>query len=146
MFQHAWASFCADFPDDPDPEESRCQGVGDYLAARLKEAGVHVVGTDLWRDCGYQVDCLLKGKVIYFFVSYVGQPPVQYVLCCTSNRGLFAWLKGVDDTPERWQLAGAVHGVMAADSRFHDIRWYVERGWMAGGDEPWERTIPAVGG
>jgi hypothetical protein len=144
MLPHAWASFCAEFPDDPDPVESRCSGVGEYLAGQLRKAGGSVIGTELWRDCGYEVNCRINGKPIYFYVSYVGLGAVQYVLCCASDRGLIGWLKRVDHTAERWQLANALHRVMAADSHFRDIRWYVERGWAAGGDEPWVRN-PACG-
>jgi hypothetical protein len=128
MFPHAWASFCAQFPDDSVPSESRCQGIGEYFAGRLRDAGVCVIGTDLWRDCGCEVNCLVNGKPIYFFVSYVGQGAVQYVLCCTSDRGLIGWLKRVDDAPARWQLARELHRIMAADVHFHDVRWYVEKG------------------
>ncbi len=137
MFRHAWASFCADFPSDPDPAELRCETVGEYLAARLREAGLCVTATDNWRDSGWSVDCRVNGKRVYFFVTYYGQAPVGYVLCCTSDRGLVGWLRGVNDVPERWQLARAVHRVLAADSRFREIRWYVEQGWTGNGNDPW---------
>jgi hypothetical protein len=137
MFEHAWTTFCADFPEDPDPAESRCQGVGDHLATRLRETDICVTGTDSWRDCGYQVDCRVNSKAVYFFVSYLGQWPDQYVLCCTSNRGFFSWLRGISDVPERWKLARAVHRIMVRDPSFKEIRWYIEQGWAAGSDEPW---------
>src|SRR5947209_8399132 len=124
MFQHAWASFCADFPDDPDPEESRCTGVGEYLAGRLRGAGMCVTGADLWRDCGYQVDCRVNGKAVYFYVAYINRAPAQYVLCCTSDRGLLRWLRGENDIAERWELARSVHRILASDPRFGEIRWY----------------------
>ena len=137
MFEHAWASFCADFPEEPDPAESRCEAVGEFLAAGLRRAGITVHGTDSWRDCGWQVNCQVHGKAVYLFVSYAGQGVVQYVLCCTSDRGLWGWLTGRDDTAERWRLARAVHEVLRSDSRFSDVRWYVERGWVAGIENPW---------
>ena len=139
MFSHAWASFRADFPEAPDPAESRCEAVGEFLAAGLRRGGTTVEGTDCWRDSGWQVRCQVNGKAVYLFVSHVGQGPVQYVLCCTSDRGLWGWLAGRDDTAERWQLARAVHEVFMSDSRFNDVRWYVERGWTAGGDSQWAR-------
>src|SRR2546430_9400541 len=128
MFHHAWASFCAEFPEDPDPGESRCTGIGEHLAERLRQAGLCVTGTDFWRDSGYQVDCRVNGKAVYFFVSYVGHRPVEYVLCCTSDRGLLAWFRGVSDSAERWELARSIHRILEADARFQNIRWYVERG------------------
>jgi hypothetical protein len=142
MFQHAWASFRADFPEDPDPEESRCEGVGEFIAAGLRRAGIMVEGTDSWRDCGFQVNCQVNANAVYLFVSYIGQGPVQYVLCCTSDRGLWAWLKGRDDTAERWHLARAVHDILRSDSRFRDIRWYPEWGWGPRGNEPWVPEPP----
>jgi hypothetical protein len=137
MFPHAFVSFCADFPEDSDPAESRCEGVGEYLAERLRAAGVSVTYTDNWRDCGWEVRCRINDKPTYFFVTYIGKDPVQYVLCCTSDRGLIAWLRGRDDAPERWNLARSVHRVLRGDPRFREIRWYVERGWGPKGDEPW---------
>jgi hypothetical protein len=135
--QHAWASFGADFPEAPDAEETRCEALGEFLAAGLRRRGITVEGTDCWRDCGWQVNCRISGKAVYFFVSYIGQGPVQYVLCCTSDRGLWGWLTRRDDSAERWRLVQAVHEVLIPDSPFNDIRWYVERGWAAGAEDKW---------
>jgi hypothetical protein len=136
MAPDAWASFCGRFPEDPDPAESRCAGVGEYLATKLREVGVTVTASDNWRDCGWSVDCRIDGRPIYFFVSYYGKRPVEYVLCCTSDRGLITWLRGINDVSHRWKLAKAVHGVLMGDDRFSEVRWYQE-GWFAKGDEAW---------
>jgi hypothetical protein len=137
MFRHAWASFRAAFPEAPDPAESRCEAVGEFLADELRRQGTTVEGTDCWRDSGWEVNCRVNGKAVYLFVSYVGRSPVEYVLCCTSDRGLWGWLAGRDDTAERWRLARAVHEALKSDSRFSDVRWYVERGWAGGTEGPW---------
>jgi hypothetical protein len=144
MSPTAWVSFCANFSEDRDPADSRCEAVGQYLAVQLRQSGVVVTATDNWRDGGWSVDCSINDKAVYFFVSYYGKPPVQYVLCCTSDRGFIAWLRGIDDISERWELARAVHRIMIGDSHFREIRWYVENGWAAEGTEAWvaEPVVP----
>ncbi len=142
MFHHAWAAFRADFPEDPDPAESRCEGLGQFLATSLRQTGVAVTGTDCWRDCGWEIDCRINGKAIYCFISYVGQGSVEYALCCTSNHGLIAWLRGINDLPERWELARHIHRVVSTDKRFLEIRWYPESGWTNSGDEPYTLSPP----
>jgi hypothetical protein len=117
-------------------------GISEYLATQLQKLGVLVTATDNWRDCDWSVDCRIGNKNIYFFVVYYGRPPVEYVLCCTSDVGFFSRLRGINDDSERWELARAVHRVIANDGRFHDIRWYVDRGWAGTGDEPWVAEPP----
>ena len=136
MAPNAWASFCAKFPEDPNPCESRCAGVGEYLATRLRQAGINVAATGNWRDSGWAVKCQIDGKLIHLFVSYYGKAPLEYILCCTSDRSLLAKFLGTSDVAARWKLAGFVHFVLAGDPRFSDIRWYHD-GWFAKGDEAW---------
>lgn len=146
MHPHAWATFAAELPNAADPRESRCQAVGEILAAGLRDGGVVVLEADLWRDSGWEVRCQIDGKPAYCFVSYYGVPPVEYVLCCTSDRGLLDWLRRVDHVPRRWVLARAVDRVLASDDRFCNIRWYIARGWSPGEHSPWVARLETPSG
>jgi hypothetical protein len=140
---NAWVSFRADFPDDPDPEESRCKALGEYLIAALPRAGVPVLAADSWRDAGWSIDCRIDDRVLYVIVTYPGAPDIDYVLCCTSNVGFFDWLRGRNDASARWTLARIMHQILTNDPRFADIRWY-PTGWYARGDEAWTSSPSEV--
>jgi hypothetical protein len=62
----------------------------------------------------------------------------QWALCCTSDSGVLAKLKGKDGTTAKRALAGLVSRILDDDERFSDIRWY-PNGWRGGRDEPWKR-------
>ena len=100
------------------------------------ERGFRVMEEPIWDDLHARGE-LVMATLSRLDISTIGQDgAVQYLLCCTSNRGLWGWLTGRDDTADRWQLARAVHAVLTSDSRFTDVRWYVERGWAAGDESP----------
>lgn len=136
MHRHAWATFRSTFPEDCEFPHAPGYPIATYLESKLRESGIEVTAVDLWRDSGWEVDCKINGKRIYLFFLRLLDGSGNWVLCCTSNRGPLAWIRGEDHIEERWELARAVHAVMAQDGRFQDIRWYVERGWNGGGDDP----------
>ena len=138
----AWCSFRSTFPEDPNPEETRCSGIGRFLEHELSAARFRIVESDCWRDCGWELRCQINGVMVDLVVSYVNTGQVQFILVCGSGQGLVGWLLGIDNSAENWELARAVHRILSNDDRFTEIRWYVETGWGAGGDEPWQ-PLPA---
>lgn len=135
---NASCSFTSTFSEDPNPEESRCSGIGEFLERELAAARIRVIQSDCWRDCGWEIDCEINGINVNLIVSYVNFGQVQFILMCGSNRGLLGWLLGSDHSAEHWELARVVHRILNADDRFSNIRWYVETEWCGRGDEPWQ--------
>lgn len=137
MHRHAWATFRTSFPDTSEFHDRPGYPIALHLEAKLRQAGMEVTGIDGWRDSGWEVDCRINGKRIYSFFLRLLDGSGVWVLCCTSDRGLWEWFRGEDHFAERWELARAIHAVLSQDDRFEDIRWYVERGWNGIGDDPY---------
>lgn len=137
-----WATFRSSLAETAEPGvEPRGKAIAELLAQRLGACpGVEAVVVDLWRDSAYAIDARVDGEPVYTIVSYFGEgsppsppqaaggwkEPCEWLLCCTYDRG---WIARLLESDERvvaatHALARHLHGILAADPCFHEIRWY----------------------
>jgi hypothetical protein len=138
--ESAWVTFTSTLPiEAPDEPHPKGALVADRIAQRLTAGGVNVVGTDNWRDSGYEIDCLVDNRKVHVVVSFLGESPRQWVGCCTAHVGLLDRIRGQAPSEQIQHLARAVHRVLQGDGDFSNIRWY-RAGWRGGSDEAWESS------
>ena len=88
-----WVTFCSRLPKaNPENPDLPGYGIARRLEEGLRRLGFMDLKLDNWRDVGYSLDCVIDGRPVYLLVSYVGQGPREWALCCTSDRGLIAKL------------------------------------------------------
>jgi hypothetical protein len=134
-----WVTFASTLPteDATDPHPKGYQ-VALRILRGLEAEGVTGIELDNWRDSGYSLECALSGIRVYLFISFLGDGPRQWVLCCTADVGFLARLRGRDASEEVRQLARHVDTVLSNDARtFSQVRWYTSR-WEGRGDEEWQ--------
>jgi hypothetical protein len=129
-----FASFRSTMSDDGDAHPK-----GHRVTTRIRErlpSPVIVRRWDNWRDCGYSIECELEGRPVYAYVVHLGDGPRQWVLCCTSDRGIVARMLRGSDLAQRQELARAVHSALRSDPTVSDIRWYPDR-WKGNPHARW---------
>ncbi|HUT92603.1 MAG TPA: hypothetical protein VMY37_24130 [Thermoguttaceae bacterium] len=140
MLPNPHVSFRAELPDDEEFPHPPGYGIARYLHLALEEAGLRPKRIENWRDGGWSIDCPINGKPLYLFFAHARDEERPWLLCCTSDLGLFAkFFRRENHSDQKRQLALAVHHALTADERFSDIRWYTGPHFGFAKDDPWTR-------
>ena len=142
MSESYWVTFDSPLPEDPHPKG---WSIALRLVLALRTAGVSAGEPNNWRDSGYSVNCVIEDAQVHFFLSHIGRPVAQWVLCCTSDRGFFWRFLYGSVGAKIATLARLIDEALKSQDGFSSIRWY-PGGWKGDDTESWEESPRALRG
>jgi hypothetical protein len=117
-------TFKTDILESTEYDHPKGYSICEFLRAELQNKGVTTQSLDNYRDIAWSLDCTINGKLVFFFVAYLGTHQTDWQLIVCSGSSLLRRLFGHKDMHERMQLAREIHAILSRDERFHELKWF----------------------
>jgi hypothetical protein len=137
MSLRTFVSFKAAFPTDGQPAGKE---LADFIAAALADAGIVYTGPVNREDWAWEIHSQVGEIDLEMIVGYVDDDPRDWLITQTAHLPILARLFGGSlekRTAALRPLCNAIDSAIKSDSRFSEIRWYLQRDFEKDHGDTW---------